>query len=96
MIAKLDSEEILTVEECEKLFNEFLHSETEAEVTEIINKYNLSGEKFWHPYGNETSNYTVIGNQSSSAEGGLAEKDKRCRCFLNANLYGEGDRPRRS
>lgn len=74
MAINLAQVDILAMENCERLFFEFLYAETEAEVTSIIEKYDLNRQELWHPYGNQSSNYTIIGNQSSTAEGGLAEK----------------------
>lgn len=56
------------------LFNEFLFAELESEVTSIIQKHNLNNHELWIPYGNQSSNYSIIGNQSSTSEGALAEK----------------------
>lgn len=56
------------------LFEEFLFAELESEVTSIIQKYDLNDPQFWLPYGKQASNYSIIGNQSSTAEGALAEK----------------------
>lgn len=56
------------------LFEEFLFAEVESEVTAIIERYDLNDSSLWIPYGNQPSNYSVIGNQSSTAEGALAEK----------------------
>lgn len=74
MVVNLKTVDILTIENSEKVFEEFLHAETEKEITRIIEKYELDKTEFWHPYGDQQSNYTIVGNQSSTAEGGLAEK----------------------
>lgn len=55
-------------------FLELLHAETEAEIEEIIKKYDMDGAEYWIPYGKQDSNWSIIGNQSSSAEKALVEK----------------------
>lgn len=57
-----------------ELFLKLYKAERESEIDEIIIKNNMTDLKNWVPYGNNTSNFSVIGNQSSNAERALIEK----------------------
>ncbi|WP_438297889.1 hypothetical protein [Sporosarcina sp. FA15] len=57
-----------------ELFFKIMKADLEAEVTEIINEYDMHNTLDWQAFGGNWSNYSVIGNQSSTSEGALAEK----------------------
>lgn len=57
-----------------ELFLQFLKAETEEEVTKVIKTNGLDNINDWIPYGEQPSNWSIIGNQSSSAERALVEK----------------------
>lgn len=57
-----------------ELFLRFLKAETEAEITHIIESEGMESLNNWLPYGEQPSNWSIIGNQSSSAERALVEK----------------------
>ncbi len=56
------------------VFLELLKAETVKELGQLIVKHGMSDTKDWVPYGGIESNFSVIGNQSSSAEKALVEK----------------------
>ena len=56
------------------VFLQLLKAETEQEITSIIEKEGMEDPLDWQPYGNQSSNWSIIGNQSSSAERALVEK----------------------
>jgi hypothetical protein len=56
------------------VFLKLLKAETEEQITTIIQKEGMNKENDWQPYGGEESNWSIIGNQSSSAERALVEK----------------------
>lgn len=58
----------------QKLLLKFLTAELEKEVTQIILDEGMDVPKDWLPYGDLEKNYSVIGNQASTAEGSLGEK----------------------
>jgi len=57
-----------------KIFFKLLKAETEEEVFQIIKDEGLDQPQYWQPYGDNDSNFSVIGGQSSSAEKALIEK----------------------
>ncbi|MEH7526704.1 hypothetical protein V7149_26095, partial [Bacillus sp. JJ1503] len=57
-----------------ELFFKFVKADLEVEVTEIIHNCFMDNSNDWLAFGDNWSNYSVIGNQSSTAEGALAEK----------------------
>lgn len=56
------------------LFMKLYCSETEEEITQILEENHMNKEEQWLPYGGHTSNYSIIGNQASSAERALVER----------------------
>lgn len=57
-----------------QLFLKLLRAETEKEISEIIIDEGMNNPEDWKPYGDQPSNWSIIGNQSSSAERALVEK----------------------
>jgi len=58
-----------------KVFLKLLMAELESEVTDIIKEEEMDKNPLdWVPYGAMDKNYSVIGNQASTAEGSLGEK----------------------
>lgn len=57
-----------------ELFLKLLRVETEKEISQIIKKEGMDNPRDWQPYGDQASNWSIIGNQSSSAERALVEK----------------------
>ncbi|NRY59532.1 hypothetical protein [Clostridium beijerinckii] len=55
-------------------FLELLRAETTQELEKLIVKHGMGNTNDWIPYGGIESNFSVIGNQSSSAEKALVEK----------------------
>lgn len=60
--------------ESKEVFLKLYMAETEEEVAEILTKYRMDDSNNWIPYGGQESNYSVIGNQASTAERALVER----------------------
>ena len=56
------------------IFWELYTAETEQEVDNVLKKYHMNNQIDWAPYGNYDSNYSIINNQSSTAEQAIIEK----------------------
>lgn len=56
------------------IFLQLLKAETEQEISNILKKEGMYDPQDWRPYGDQESNWSIIGNQSSSAERALVEK----------------------
>ena len=59
----------------EELFHALLHSETEDQVTAVLqNRGLLQNEAYWLPLGEMENNWSAAGNQQSAAAAALVEK----------------------
>ena len=59
----------------EQLCMDLLHADTEEEVIRLLADHGYwDNPNVWRVFGNKGDNFSIIGNQSSSAEGALVEK----------------------
>lgn len=57
-----------------EIFLQLYKAETEEEILKILEENDMNKNEDWRAYGDQESNYSVIGNQASSAEKALVER----------------------
>jgi len=62
------------IEDPKQLCLDLLKAESEEEVTEILEKYQLLDDSLWCDLGDDENNFSIIGNQQSSPAPALVEK----------------------
>jgi hypothetical protein len=65
---------VFTDDEIKVLAIKLASAEKEQEVDRILKEYDLLGDEYWEPFGNNENNFSVIGAQQSSPEAALVEK----------------------